>query len=128
MVPHPHPLIDGRHVIFFDSTNQTDLWTKLDYYLTHPEERRTIAWRGYVHAMRHHRTANFIDYVLRTALTKEILLMQHNKTAAVATGGSGKLVRASAQQQRYTFTGQELVRKTTQQLETIKATKLPGVY
>jgi hypothetical protein len=117
MVPHPHPLVHGRHIIFFDSNNQTDLSTKLDYYLSHPEISQTIAWRGYVHAMLHHRTANFIDYVLRTALTKQQQQQREtNQTTALSSP------------QRYTFTGQDLVRKTTHQLETIKATKRPGVY
>jgi hypothetical protein len=119
MVPHPYPLLDGQHIVFFDSNNQTDLWTKLDYYLSHPEESQAIAWRGYHHAMQFHRTANFIDYVLRTALTKRSLLLQQNQTA-----GGG----AAAAGQRYTYTGQYLVHKATSQMETIKRTKLPGVY
>ena len=120
MVPHPYPLVDGKHIIYFNSNNQSDLWSKLDYYLSHPEESRVIAWRGYLHAMQYHRTANFIDYVLRTALTKKSLLLQQNQSSGrEGGGGSGH---------RYTYTGQYLVHKATNQMETIKRTKLPGVY
>lgn len=49
MVPHPFPLVDGRHVIFFSQDNATDLYSKLDYYRAHSEEARRIAMTGYLH-------------------------------------------------------------------------------
>lgn len=112
MVPHHFPLVDGKHIIYFHTNNQTDLYQKLDYYLEHPEEAKVIAWRGYSHAMKHHRTSNFIDYVLTTAHTKRQLAV--NKTQDIL--------------HKYRYTGQYLVWKATSQMETIKQTKLPGVY
>lgn len=31
-VPQDFPLVDGRHVVYFDNHNKRDLWRKLDYY------------------------------------------------------------------------------------------------
>lgn len=129
MVPHPYPLIDGKHIIYFNSHNQSDLWSKLDYYLSHPEEAKVIAWRGYVHAMQYHRTSNFIDYVLRTALTKRRSLQQqmnnYNETIPL---GQQPHEEYHASTSRYTYTGQYLVQKISNQIENIKKTQLPGLY
>lgn len=66
--PYHHPLIDGRHLIYYDHTNQTDLLTKIDHALSHPRWARSVARRGYVHVMRHHRAVSWVDYILRTSL------------------------------------------------------------
>jgi len=110
MVPHPFPLIDKKHVIYFSSHNKEDLTKKLDYYLAHKEEARVIALRGYLHAMQYHRTSNFIDYVMRTAHTKLGML---NDSLVVP---------------KYPFTGQYLVAKAASQIDGIKKSGLPGVY
>jgi hypothetical protein len=71
--PHPYPLVHGEHVIMFSNSNQTDLWTKLDYYRAHPGEARRIAVNGYLQAMKYHRTVNMLDYVLRSLHVKRAI-------------------------------------------------------
>ena len=53
------------------------------------DEANKIAVTGYLHAMKYHRTVNIIDYILRTAHSKELLKRNENVL--------------------YTYTGQQLV-------------------
>ena len=71
-VPRPHPLIDGRHVVYYDNNNKTELFEKLDRYRSDPGLMTTVAASGYLHSMRHHRAACLIDYILRTAHTLQL--------------------------------------------------------
>lgn len=86
-VPHGYPLVDGVHVVYFSNENKTDLFSKLDYYRSHPQEGTKIAHNGYLHAMKYHRTVNLVDYVLRSAhlkrskLSKQIPLPKYKYTA-----------------------------------------------
>jgi hypothetical protein len=109
-VPHPFPLLDKKHVIHFSLTTKDDLVNKLDYYREHKEEARLIAMRGYEHAMKYHRTTNFIDYVFITAHTK---MGMENPALKVP---------------KYKYTGQYLVAQATAQFNTIKSTGVPGHY
>lgn len=43
---------DHRHLVKFDGAD--GLIEKIDYYLTHPEERKTIAMQGRKHVLSHH--------------------------------------------------------------------------
>jgi hypothetical protein len=110
MVPHPYPLVDGRHVVYFSQSNASDLHSKLDYYRTHSEEARRIALTGYLHVMTFHRTVNCIDYILRTAEVKKAE------------------VNAVSPLPRYAYTGQYLVAQTKAQERVIKKSRLPGKY
>ena len=109
-MPHPFPLIDKKHVIHFSTADKSDLMAKLDYYREHKEEARTIAMRGYEHAMKYHRTTNFIDYVFVTAHTKM------------------GLENPSLKVPKYKYTGQYLVAQTKAQLKSILSTGIPGHY
>lgn len=109
LVPHPFPLIDGEHVIYFSNQNKTDLWKKLDYYRIHKEEARQIAINGYLHAMKYHRTVNFADYVLRSA---------HFKRAK----------KRGARVPKYLYTAQYLRDEAKRQMVIIKETQRPGLY
>ena len=73
------PLLDGIHCVFYHNTNRTELFEKLDYYRKNTEEARRIAINGYLHAMKHHRTVNMIDYVLRSAHLKTRLMQKHQQ-------------------------------------------------
>jgi hypothetical protein len=109
-VPYPHPLQDGKHIVFFDNNNETDFVTKLDYYHRHPEEARKIAVQGYLYAMKYHRTVSMMDYFLRSA---------HLKLAADA--GVKPLPK-------YKYTGQYLSSMVKSQIETIKKNNRPISY
>lgn len=111
-VPHPYPILDGVHVVYFSNTNKTDLFMKLDYYRSHPIEARKIAIQGYLHAMKYHRTVNLIDYVLRTAHVEEI------------TSKKPRVEHVP----NYTFTGQYFNFEAGMQQEAILNCHAPGIY
>lgn len=64
--PMPHPLIDGKHCIFYDiSLSGLDyLKQQIIFYLANPDKAVGIAKAGYEHAMKYHRTSNRIDNIL----------------------------------------------------------------
>jgi hypothetical protein len=113
-VPHPFPLIDKEHVIYFNNRNRSELFEKLDYYRSHPDEARRIALNGYFHAMKYHRTVNLIDYVLRTAHVKERLVMK-KKDESVSIP-------------EYNYSGQYLNYMARLQEKMIFKCDRPGVY
>jgi hypothetical protein len=119
MVPHPYPLQDGRHVVYFSQDNASDLHSKLDYFRVHEEEARRIALTGYLHVMTFHRTVNSVDYILRTAETKKAMQIG---AGAMLMGGGGRLAPGFA------FTGQYLIAQTKLQEKEIKKSRLPGKY
>ena len=53
---------------FADNNNKTDVFEKLDFYRKNLEVARRVAVSGYLHAMKHHRAANLIDYVFRVLI------------------------------------------------------------
>jgi hypothetical protein len=103
-IPEQFPLVGGGHVVFYNNSNRADLWGKLDYYRAHPLESRRIAVNGYLHAMKHHRTVNLADYVLRTA--HKALVMQ-NSEEMLRMNASNYWVEKKVVDS-YTYTGQEL--------------------
>jgi hypothetical protein len=117
-VPHPYPLTDKEHVVYFSNNNRTDLFMKLDYYRNHPDEARRIAMNGYFHAMKYHRTVNLMDYILRTAHMKEALDKQK--------GGADH--QHDEDLPDYTYTGQYLNFMAKAQEKMIKHCHTPGVY
>ncbi|MBX7258402.1 MAG: glycosyltransferase [Candidatus Hydrogenedentes bacterium] len=48
----PHPFEDGRHAVYFDDLEH--LTDRLQYFLAHTDEARTIAEAGRVHLREHH--------------------------------------------------------------------------
>lgn len=112
-VPHPYPLVHEEHVIFFSNTDKDDLFRKLDYYRSHPDEAQRIAYNGYVHAMRYHRTTSMIDYVLRSCHLKAMQAKSEANKALIP---------------KYTYTGQYLVEETKAQEQMIKKCGKPGLY
>lgn len=64
ITPVIHPLVHGKHVIFYDRNNRSDLKTKLLYYLNHPDLARKIAIQGNKFAIDHHKPSDRIDEIL----------------------------------------------------------------
>jgi len=64
--PTTHPLIDGKHCIFYDlsDTGLRELRALILYYLKHTAEAETIAKAGHEFTMKYHRTSNRIDEIL----------------------------------------------------------------
>lgn len=105
--PMPFPLVHGENVIFFSTHNKSDFLSKLDYYINHKVEREQIAHRGYIHALKYHRTTNAVDYILRSAHVK-LMLNNQAPITGVHEGSSG--VETSDQQCfGYSECGQKLV-------------------
>lgn len=103
--PMPFPLVHGENVVFFSTHDKADFLTKLSFYSTHEYDRESIARRGYVHAMRYHRTVNFVDYVLRSAHVKLLEADAGGTHVGIAAGGENK----SATCFQYSECGQKLV-------------------
>lgn len=72
-VPQPYAIRHKEHVILYDTKDQDAFREKLKYYLSHPEEAREIARRGYLHALRYHRAVSRLDYFLRSVHEQELL-------------------------------------------------------
>ena len=90
-VPRPHPLLHGKHIVYYDNNNKTDLFEQLDYYRAELEIARRIAVAGYLHAMKYHRAANLMDLVFRTMETKRatIRYLQTKAKEAGLSAGAG---------------------------------------
>ena len=86
MVPRPHPLVAGRHIMYYDNQNKTDLFEKLDAMMENPEMTQKLAARGYLWSLKHHRAVNLVDYVLRSVHT--LLLQQMNPKSMGIYGGA----------------------------------------
>lgn len=99
-VPSPFPFIDGQHVIFYNPHNQSEFIQKVEYYLNHPEEARVIAERGYLHAMRFHRSVNLVDYILISA---------HLKKVAEKNERLSKMSVEDKEVEKYRYTAQDLL-------------------
>jgi hypothetical protein len=133
-VPHPYPLVGGEHVVFFDNNNRTDLFAKLDYYRAHPLEARRIAEYGYLFAMKYHRTVNMMDYILRSAHLKQVMVHNSNRMRIALEDASQKqLVPAGAPLQqlplpRYYYTAQYLNYEASAQEKNMLICKDTGHY
>jgi len=64
--PMTHPLIDEKHCIFYDLSDEglLKLQERIEFYLEHGELAYDIARVGHEFTMRYHRTANRIDEIL----------------------------------------------------------------
>ena len=134
-VPHPHALLHGVHCIFYHNSNKTELFEKLDYYRQHKEEARRIAIDGYLHALKFHRTVNLVDYVLRSAHVKAVLVKRQavalhtsarvDKGMSVSRPVSGEKLEEVPE---YTYTAQYLNHQTKDQSAQIKQTNLPAKF
>jgi hypothetical protein len=109
-VPHPFPLIDGVHVVYFNTEDKSELFAKLDYYRAHPDKARKVAVNGYLHAMKYHRTVSTVDYILRSA---------HLKRATI---------KNTTPLPSYYYSAQYLNYATNMQKDVIRSILKPGEY
>ena len=68
--PLRHPLIDGKHCIFYDLSNEglLKLRERIQFYLEHGELAYDIARAGHEFTMKYHRASNRIDEILDVIL------------------------------------------------------------
>jgi len=64
--PLRHPFVDGKHCIFYDTSDKglRELKEKIFWYLEMPREVARIAKEGHEFAMKYHRTSNRINEIL----------------------------------------------------------------
>lgn len=76
--PMTHPLVDGKHCIFYDVSEPGFklLKEKINHYLDNPLEAEIIAKTGHDFAMKYHRASSRIDEIL------EIVLMSNRRFVA----------------------------------------------
>jgi hypothetical protein len=64
ITPTIYPLIDKKHIVFYDRNNLKELRDKILYYLNNEELRMTIAKEGNKYAIEHHKPSDRIDEIL----------------------------------------------------------------
>tara|TARA_Y100000389_G_C17451862_1_gene515425 strand:- start:1011 stop:1868 length:858 start_codon:yes stop_codon:yes gene_type:complete len=64
MTPIKNPLIDKKHVIFYNRKNLSELKEKLIFYLKNPDLCKSIAKEGCEYARKYHKPSNRIDEIL----------------------------------------------------------------
>mmetsp|Transcript_2284 Transcript_2284/g.2978 ORF Transcript_2284/g.2978 Transcript_2284/m.2978 type:complete len:471 (-) Transcript_2284:6-1418(-) len=64
--PAPYPLVDGVHLIVYDTHDKDDFLAKLEFYLHRPHLAAAIAANGLYHVLKYHRAISRLDYVLRS--------------------------------------------------------------
>ena len=64
--PLTHPLVDGKHCIFYDLSGDgiTKLRRKISYFLQETDHAEDIARAGHEFTMKYHRASNRIDEIL----------------------------------------------------------------
>jgi hypothetical protein len=64
--PITNPLIDGRHLIFYDFTEEgmAALEEKIIHYLGHERDRERIGMQGRDFVLKHHRSINRVDEIV----------------------------------------------------------------
>ena len=60
----PFPLEHGKHLVFYDSNNQTEFDELLEYYVNNEEEARQIGEVGYHYVLDHHMPKDRVSYIL----------------------------------------------------------------
>ena len=66
----PYPLVHKKHLVYYDSTNQTEFNELLEYYVEHEDEARQIGEAGRRHVMDHHMPKDRVTYILDTIKSK----------------------------------------------------------
>eukprot|EP00614_Pseudopedinella_elastica_P023414 CAMPEP_0172629878 /NCGR_PEP_ID=MMETSP1068-20121228/170368_1 /TAXON_ID=35684 /ORGANISM="Pseudopedinella elastica, Strain CCMP716" /LENGTH=134 /DNA_ID=CAMNT_0013440539 /DNA_START=60 /DNA_END=464 /DNA_ORIENTATION=- len=103
--PMPHPMVNGTHVIIYNTKDQQGFNALLRYYVGHPDEARAMAKRGYLHTLRYHRTVSRVDYFMRTAHHEELVRSSHPQ----AGGYSPEHVTEHEHENEYEHTGRAVI-------------------
>lgn len=85
-VHRPYPLLQHKHLVYFNNNNETDLVSKLDQYMSDVESARRVAVTGYVHSMKFHRAASLMDYIFRSIHLKLAKRQAKNKNKSMGNG------------------------------------------
>jgi len=69
----PNRLEHKKHLILYNSQNQTEFNGLLHYYYTHPDEAAEIAAAGHLHTLKHHMPRHRVDWILGKAIKSGVL-------------------------------------------------------
>jgi len=74
-IPHwmPHPFVHKKHLIFYDTTNQSEFNSLLEYYIEHEDEARRIGEAGYNFVLDHHMSKDRVSYILDNIESRIVL-------------------------------------------------------
>jgi len=62
--PKINPLVDGKHIIYYDRENLEELKEKVAFFLKNNEVRTKIAEEGYTYTLQYHKAADRINEIL----------------------------------------------------------------
>lgn len=60
----PHPFVHKKHLVFYDTRNQSEFNSLLEYYIEHEDEARQIGEAGYNFVLEHHMSKDRVSYIL----------------------------------------------------------------
>lgn len=60
----PHPFIHKKHLVYYDTRNQTEFNELLEYYTEHEEEARKIGEAGRQFVLDHHMAKDRVSYIM----------------------------------------------------------------
>ncbi len=60
----PHPFVHKKHLVFYDTRNQSEFNSLLEYYIEHEDEARRIGEAGYNFVLKHHMSKDRVSYIL----------------------------------------------------------------
>jgi len=69
----PHPFVHKKHLVFFDTRNQTEFNSLLEYYVKHEDEARQIGKAGYNFVLEHHMAKDRVSYILDNIESRLVL-------------------------------------------------------
>lgn len=69
----PHPFVHKKHLVFYDTRNQSEFNSLLEYYIEHEDEARRIGEAGYDFVLKHHMSKDRVSYILDKIESKIVL-------------------------------------------------------
>ena len=64
LTPITNPLINEKHIIFYNRNNFQELKEKILFYLNNPDLAKDISQQGNQHALKYHKPSDRIDEIL----------------------------------------------------------------
>ena len=69
----PHPFVHKKHLVYYDTTNQSEFNSLLEYYIEHEDEARRIGEAGYNFVLEHHMPIDRVSYILDNIESRIVL-------------------------------------------------------
>ena len=69
----PHPFEHKKHLVYYDTRNQSEFNELLEYYIKHEDEARRIGEAGYQFVLDHHMAKDRVSYILDNIESRIVL-------------------------------------------------------